>query len=165
VLDGCRSPDHDEPVHEFPAGSPGADMSRQSRFLILSWDGGGNVPPALGLGARLAQRGHKVRVVGWPAMAQRVVAAGVEFSTYASFPPWPEGVSMDDAWADRMMPFFHGSGTRDDILAEIHAFSPDVLVVDCMMGAAFAAAGETGLPTAVLVHVLYRASSTNGATV
>jgi MGT family glycosyltransferase len=61
---------------------------------------------------------------------------------------------MDDAW-DRVAPRLHGTATRDDILEAARAFAPDVLVLDCMMGAGFSAARQLGLPTAVLVHVLY----------
>jgi hypothetical protein len=39
-------------------------MSGHGRFLIMSWDGGGNAPPAINLGARLVRRGHHVRLLG-----------------------------------------------------------------------------------------------------
>jgi hypothetical protein len=57
------------------------------RFLIVAWDGGGNAPPALNLGARLVQQGHCVRLLGWESMAVRAVAAGIELATYPSVPP------------------------------------------------------------------------------
>ena len=50
-------------------------MSRPDRFLIVSWDGGGNAPPALNLGARLTNLGHRVRLLGWDSMASRAAAA------------------------------------------------------------------------------------------
>ena len=62
-----------------------------SRFLILSWDGGGNTPAAYNLGARLVRAGHRVRMMGWHAMAARAAEAGLEFTTYPSVPPWPAG--------------------------------------------------------------------------
>ena len=37
-----------------------------SNVLFITWDGGGNVPPALGIAAELQQRGHRVRVMGHP---------------------------------------------------------------------------------------------------
>ena len=48
-----------------------------ARFLIASWDGGGNTPPAYHLGARLRRRGHQVGMTGWPSMAGRAGAAGL----------------------------------------------------------------------------------------
>ena len=131
-------------------------MTAPARFLIATWDGGGNTPAANNLGSRLARRGHRVRMLGWQSMAGRARAAGIEFTPYRSEPPWPAGVSQDEGWQDHLEPLLNGAATRTDILAEATVFAPDVLVVDCMLGAAFDAARELRLPTAVLVHVLYQ---------
>jgi len=131
-------------------------MTRPGRFLIATWDGGGNTPPAFNLGTRLARRGHRVRLLGWESMAQRSTDAGIEFTPYASTPPWPENLSLDDGY-DRMVPLLLGPATRDDIITEARAFTPDVLVLDCMLGAGYDAARQLRLPTAVLTHVLYSA--------
>jgi UDP:flavonoid glycosyltransferase YjiC (YdhE family) len=132
-------------------------VSGSGRFLIVSWDGGGNAPPALNLGARLARQGHQVRLLGWESMASRAAAAGVEFATYPSVPPWPPGLAFEDALEERLMPALAGPGTRDDILTEAKSFAPDVVVVDCMMGAGLQAAHMLALPRAVLVHLPYSA--------
>jgi UDP:flavonoid glycosyltransferase YjiC (YdhE family) len=123
--------------------------------LIVSWDGGGNAPPALNLGARLVRQGHQVRLLGWESMASRAAAAGVEFATYPSVPPWPPGLAFEDALEERLLPALLEPGTRDDILTEAKGFAPDVVVVDCMMDAGLEAARMLGLPSAVLVHVPY----------
>ena len=130
-------------------------MSGSGRFLIATWDGGGNTPPALNLGARLVHQGHRVRLLGWESMATRAAAAGVEFASYPSVAPWPPGLSLDDEWEQRARPALHGTGTRDDIVAAGADFAPDVVVLDCMLGAGFSVAATLGLPTAVLVHVMY----------
>ena len=39
------------------------------RFLFAALEGGGNSPPVLGLARRLAARGHEVRLLGDPALA------------------------------------------------------------------------------------------------
>jgi UDP:flavonoid glycosyltransferase YjiC (YdhE family) len=131
-------------------------MAERRRFLIASWAGGGNTPSAFNLGTRLVRRGHRVRIVGWPSMEDQAAAAGIEFAPYRSMRPWPHDLRLDDAFAD-MMELLRGDATRDDIVAEARAFDADVLVVDCAMGAALSARAELGLPTAVLVHVLYSA--------
>ncbi len=130
-------------------------MTRAGRFLIVSWDGGGNAPPALNLGARLRQLGHRVRVLGWESMKSRAVAAGLDFTAYPSMPPWPSGVRLQDAWKERLVPALYGQGTKDDIRTEIEDFAPDVVVVDCMIGAGLEVADTIGLPRVVLIHVLY----------
>jgi UDP:flavonoid glycosyltransferase YjiC (YdhE family) len=132
-------------------------MSGSGRFLIVSWDGGGNTPPALNLGARLVRLGHQVRLLGWESMASRAAAAGAEFATYPSVPPWPRGLAFEDALEERLLPALAGRGTRDDILTEAKGFAPDVVVVDCMMDAGLKAARILGLPGAVLVHLPYSA--------
>ena len=129
-------------------------MTRPRRFLITSWDGGGNTPSAINLGARLSRAGHEVLLLGWDTMRPRAEAAGVEFRPYASMAPWPEGLSLDEGW-DRMVDLLHGPATRADIRREAQGFAPDVLVLDAMMLSAFHAAREIGRPTAVLMHVLY----------
>ncbi len=130
-------------------------MMRTGRILIASWDGGGNVPPALNLGARLVQHGHQVRLLGWESMAARAVASGLEFAVYPSVPPWPAGVSLEKAWRRRLIPALFGSGTGNDIRHEIESFAPDVVVTDCMLGAGLEIADALDLPRAILIHVHY----------
>jgi len=133
---------------------------RKGRFLIVSWNGGGNFPPALALAARLAQRGHRVAIMADAApvpgkVASDVAAAGAELLEYPSLEPWPTGVSLDDDPA-RFDELRNGVATANDVLSAAAGFSPDVLVVDCMSGAGLVAAELLGVPTAVLVHVLYQ---------
>jgi UDP:flavonoid glycosyltransferase YjiC (YdhE family) len=128
---------------------------RPGRFLIVTWAGGGNVPPALNLGTRLARDGNVVRVLGTRSIAPAAFAAGVPFAPFRSVPEIPTGVRLDDDWdlVDRLL---NGDAVSQDLIDEAKTLRPDVLVADCMMGAALAAGERLGLPTAVLVHVLYR---------
>jgi UDP:flavonoid glycosyltransferase YjiC (YdhE family) len=128
----------------------------RGRFLIVTWDGGGNTTPALNLGRRLVRHGHEVTVLGWPSMATAVACAGLAFAAYRSTPPGPEGVKHEDVWTEVVEPMLHGTTTVAETLDAADALRPHVLIIDCMMGAAFAAASKLGLPTAVLVHVRYR---------
>ena len=130
-------------------------MTRTGKFLIISWDGGGNVPPALNLGARLVHLGHHVRLLGWESMESRAATAGLGFAAYPSVPSWPSGISLEKAWRTRLIPALFGPGVRDDIRNEIEEFSPDVVVVDCMVGAGLEVADTLDLPRAILIHVLY----------
>lgn len=130
-------------------------MSEPGKFLIATWDGGGNGPPAYNLGARLVQRGHEVRLVGWDSMATKAAAAGVEFAAYPSVAPWPADLSPDDGWEDRVKPALLGRGRGMTSSPRHKTSPPDAIVVDCMLGAGFEAARLLGLPTAALVHVMY----------
>ena len=62
-----------EPVQSQPERPAGA-VNPPGRFLIVTWDGGGNTPPALNLAERRSASGHHVRILGWESMAAR--AAG-----------------------------------------------------------------------------------------
>ena len=126
-----------------------------SNILIASWDGGGNTPSAYNLAARLIGRGHRVRMLGWTAMAPRAAAAGIEFRTYPTVPPWPDGLAHEDGWA-LLCECLFGPACRADVVAEGRDFGADVLVVDCMLAAGVAAAVDLGVPCAALVHVSYR---------
>jgi UDP:flavonoid glycosyltransferase YjiC (YdhE family) len=128
---------------------------RAGRFLIVTWEGGGNIAPAIALGYHLNRAGHDVRLLGPHSAAREVNAAGLRFVPYASVPAWPDGVSLEDdiSLLDTLL---NGDGVVRDVVAEARRERPDVLVVDCMMGAALAAAEHLGMPAAVLVHVLYR---------
>ena len=42
-----------------------------SRFLLATWDGGGTIPPELGLTAELVDRGHEVVVLSDDTVARR----------------------------------------------------------------------------------------------
>lgn len=51
-----------------------------SNLIFVTWDGGGNVPPALGVAAELQHRGHRVRVMGHPVQHAQVKGAGLDFA-------------------------------------------------------------------------------------
>ncbi len=61
---------------------PGSD------FLLTTWQGGGNVPPELGLARRLIGAGHRVPVLSEPTVEPDALAVG------CSFTPWPTAPSI-----------------------------------------------------------------------
>jgi UDP:flavonoid glycosyltransferase YjiC (YdhE family) len=126
-----------------------------SRFLIASWDGGGNTPSAFNLGSRLVRRGHRVRMLGWAPMAARAAVAGIEFATYPTVPRWPEDLVHEDGW-DLLVECLSGAACRADVAVEARAFGADVVVLDCMLRAGFDAVRDLGVPTVALVHVSYQ---------
>src|SRR5438105_1725834 len=109
-----------------------------ARYLLVTWDGGGNVPPLLGLATRLVRRGHDVVTLGPQTLAPRFERHGLHLCTRTS-----------DMVSDT-------AGAADDVLAEIDARRPDAIVTDYMAPGALCAAEATGIPTAALVHTLYR---------
>lgn len=64
------------------------------RLLFPMWEGGGTIPPQLGLARRLIEAGHSVDVLADPTVEDDALAAG------CSFLPWrraPHRTSLDPA--------------------------------------------------------------------
>lgn len=135
------------------------EVSRVGRFLIVVWAAGGNVVPAVGLARVLTSRGHEVYALGPPVLRKRFEQAGCTFRPFqrAREPGPMEEVVYDDnllGWTR----FISGSRLADDVSAELDADPVDVVIVDAFLSAALSAAEKAGVPTAVLVHVLYQPS-------
>lgn len=101
-----------------------------SRFLFLLWDGGGNVPPQLGIARRLVTRGHQVRVLTEPSLEPEVTAAGASFVVLTSAPHRydrsPDSDFVRD-WAART-PIGEFARTRDRVMIGPAArYADDVL--------------------------------------
>lgn len=56
--------------------------------LFVTMDGGGNVPPMLGVAAAVAARGHRVRVLGHERLRVEVERAGLPFLAYVTAREW-----------------------------------------------------------------------------
>jgi MGT family glycosyltransferase len=134
------------------------------RFLLAMWEGGGTVPPELGVAHRLLARGHQVHVLGDPTIAERAISLGCTFS------PWmraPHRTSLDPAqdllkdWEvsnplamlrnarDRFMVGPAGEFAHDT-RETIAAVRPDVLLADVMLLGAVIAGQAARLPIAAL---------------
>ena len=51
-----------------------------TRFAFVTWDGGGNLPPAIGIAQELAARGHSVRFLGYEVQRETIKGLGFELS-------------------------------------------------------------------------------------
>ncbi|MGQ0620744.1 MAG: glycosyltransferase [Panacagrimonas sp.] len=129
-----------------------------ARILAITWDGGGNVPPMLGIAGELRSRGHRVRVLGHPQQRNAVTRAGLEFIPYTRAHPWAPGEAATGLRF--LLRFLFGVFTDpkagDDVHAEIAREPVDIALVDSMSLGALRAAQSAGLPTAVLMHTFHR---------
>jgi MGT family glycosyltransferase len=136
-----------------------ATMERAGHFLIVVWDGGGNVVPAAGLAAALVDHGHDVRVMGSAVLQTRFEGAGARFRPFQRAQPphlKEAGVSEDNLLG--LTRFMSGRRLADDVLEELASEPTDVVVVDAFLSAGLAAAEKAGAPAVPLVHVLYAPS-------
>lgn len=127
-----------------------------ARFLFVTWDGGGNLPPALGIAADVQRRGHLVRFLGHAQQRASIERGGFAFQPYAHARPWSStaparGVTQ----AHRILSMFTDVGPGVDLLDAVGADPPDAVVVDCMSLGALQAAEQAGLRRVVLVHTYW----------
>jgi UDP:flavonoid glycosyltransferase YjiC (YdhE family) len=124
------------------------------RFLFVTWAGGGNVPPMIGLARLLGDRGHDIRFLAAAELQERIRRAGPRFAPFTTVAPLDADLAIEDQMAGVGRVLAGIAGARD-VLVEIEREPTDALVVDCMLFNALCAAEQSGLPTAVLVHLLY----------
>ncbi|HEY6278742.1 MAG TPA: nucleotide disphospho-sugar-binding domain-containing protein [Streptosporangiaceae bacterium] len=123
-------------------------------MLFVTWDGGGNLPPALGIAAGLRERGHRIRFLGHAQQRGPIEAAGFGFTPYAHARPWSSADPVASP-AD-IISMFTDRGPGTDLLAEASREPPAAVVIDCLSLGALQAASRAGLTRAVLAHTYYR---------
>ncbi|MFG3715045.1 glycosyltransferase [Micromonospora sp. NPDC047730] len=131
-------------------------------------DGGGTVPPELGVARRLVERGHRVTVLGEDSMAAEVAR------TAAVFVPWTEGLNRRDrdpannpykdwelgpiaqvrAMADHLVAG-PAAGYARDLLGAVADERPDLVLTSVFAFGAMAAAESVDLPFDVLLPNIY----------
>jgi len=128
-----------------------------STFVFVTWNGGGNVTPALGIARTLAERRHTVTFLGEETQQGRIEAAGFAFTAYTRRPDWDDAPPHTPAeWQRRLMrTIWMNDGLADDLTAVLAREPSDLVVVDCMLAGVLANSSRFGVPTAVLVHSLF----------
>jgi UDP:flavonoid glycosyltransferase YjiC (YdhE family) len=129
-----------------------------ARILIVTWDGGGNVPPMLGIAGELQRRDHQVRVLGHPQQRDVVVSAGLMFVGYRHARPWSPNIAATGARFLLRFLFgvFTDPGPGRDVRDELVREPVDLALVDSMTLSGLRAAERAGVLTAVLMHTFHR---------
>jgi MGT family glycosyltransferase len=125
-----------------------------TRFAFVTWDGGGNVPPAVGIAQGLIERGHEVVFVGYEVQRQRfedrhlpfvALRRTGSFDIYATADPAERIAGLTaHVWAS--------PEHLDDVPDAVAATSSDILLIDFSMQGALASAMRSLVPVAVLAH-------------
>ena len=129
-----------------------------AKVLIATFNGGGNVPPALGIADELRRRGHDVRVIGNADQQPTFATAGLRFEAYrraASHSPLERQSLVQ--WAADYVGVFLDSGAGLDVVDSLDREGADLVVVDAMLlGALEVLRSRRGrVPLAVLHHTLH----------
>ncbi len=145
--------------------------SRRRRFVFTMWEGGGTLPPELGVARRIIERGHHVHVIGDPTIRERAQAIGADFTAWSRAPHRTSLDPSDDLFRDWEVrnPLTMLRNARDRFMAGpaaafatdtaevIDAVDPEALVADTMMLGTIIAGQAAGLPVAVLVPNIWMA--------
>lgn len=128
-----------------------------SSFLVVTWDGAGNLVPTLGIARGLVEAGHDVRVLGHRSVDDRYGPQGWSFRPFSSAPEY-DATNPGDLTQE--MPFlvehlFFSGAIAADTLEEIRRLPTDAVLVDALMPSAICAAEASGVPTAALFHTAY----------
>jgi MGT family glycosyltransferase len=125
-----------------------------TRFTFVTWDGGGNVTPAVGIAQQLIARGNEIRFLGYRPQQAAIEARGLAFSAlprsgsfdlYAERPPEQRlPAIIRNVWSC--------PEHLEDIRDALAAHPADVLVIDFSLNGALAQARRTDIPVAVLAH-------------
>lgn len=118
------------------------------RFVLATIDGGGTLPPEMGLAAELVRRGHSVQVLADPTVEDSALAAGCGFTPWRTAPS-VASVEEQTAKVKRMEqgpPWRRFAAVRDlmlagpaglfaaDVVATVQEWSADVVLAEVVPG-------------------------------
>jgi MGT family glycosyltransferase len=128
------------------------------RYLIVTWDGAGNLVPTLGITRTLIERGHDVRMIGHHTIAERCGDVGARFVPWTQAPGWDAMEDPDDFEAEvKLMieELCFSTTIARDLAQELDREPADAVLVDSMLFTAIDVALASGTPTAALFHTPY----------
>jgi UDP:flavonoid glycosyltransferase YjiC (YdhE family) len=124
-----------------------------ANILFVTWDGGGNVPPAIGIAAELQRRGDTVRVLGHEQQRSTIEGAGLRFESYTQPVPFSSAAPKSSFhWFTSMTTLVRDRSLGADLLKAVQREPTDFVVIDCVLATVLEAAAQAGLRRAVLVH-------------
>lgn len=148
------------------------DEPESKTILLVLWDGGGVVPPLLGVAKRLVERGHTVVVLGDPTIEPEAAANGCRFTSLTEAPHRTSRDRSDDLIRDylgrprqhmrefREYFFTSGAGWTSDVLRAIDEHGVDLVMAEFMLIWAGVAAETRGVPFVSLSTFPYAVPST-----
>jgi MGT family glycosyltransferase len=125
-----------------------------TRFAFVTWDGGGNVTPAVGIAQELVLRGHDVVFIGYEVQRKRFEEKELQFTALRRSGAFDIYAATDPAQrlAALLANVWASPEHLEDVPEAVAATSSDVLVVDFSMQGALASAVQLQTPFAVLAH-------------
>lgn len=137
-------------------------MKKELNFLFVTIDGGGNIPPVLGLARRLAERGHKVSVLTEPCLKAPVEAFGLSYISFQKhFTRTDRKIDICKDW--NSTPFSNSTFENvvlgpakivvEETMEVLKQVPYDVLVIDCLLFPALIAGEYLQIPRVIIFHM------------
>jgi UDP:flavonoid glycosyltransferase YjiC (YdhE family) len=127
-------------------------------YLIVTWDGAGNLVPTLGIARTMVERGHDVRMLAHDTVAERCGDVGARFVPLTQGDGWDAMEDPDDFDAEVKLlieELCFRATIAQDVAQELDREPADAVLVDCMLFTAIDVVLASGTPTAVLFHTPY----------
>ncbi|WP_373495643.1 glycosyltransferase [Aquiflexum sp.] len=137
-------------------------MDNPKNYLFVTIDGGGNIPPVIGLAKRLADNGHKVNVLTEPCMKDPVESMGlgfISFKRHFTRTDRKEDICKDwnakpfEKPAFENIIFGPAKVVVEETITSLKANPTDVLVVDCLLPPVLIAGEYMNIPRVLLFHM------------
>lgn len=133
-------------------------------ILFTTWEGGGNLPPALTVARKLQERGHRVRLMCDEASRVDATASGIDFHPWQTAPSRPdktpescplrdwEAASPQEGIGRVLEKIMFGPALdyARDLAAVLDDEPADLVVTSDMLPGILAACESRGLPVAIL---------------
>lgn len=129
-----------------------------SRYLVVTWDGAGNLVPTLGIARTLVEGGHDVRLLGHDTIAERSRDVGARFVPLTQSEGWSALEDPSDVAAEVKLlidELCFSSTIAGDLARELRREPAGAVLIDCMLFTAIDVALASGTPTATLFHTAY----------
>lgn len=137
-------------------------MQNPKNYLFVTVDGGGNIPPVLGLAKRLVDKGHRVLVLTEPCLQIPVESMGMVFISFKKhFTRTDRKEDICKDWnakpfenpAFDNIVFGPAKEVVDETVKILQANPTDVLVVDCLLPPVLIAGEFLNIPRVLLFHM------------
>lgn len=128
-------------------------------YLIVSIEGGGNVPPVLNVVKQLLNKGHQVILLSEPWYKNLAESTGAKFMAFKEhFTKTDRTKDIFEDWKDKRNAFENVSFGPAEVLVRetidaITHFKADVLLVDVVLPPALIAGEYMKIPTVCLFHM------------
>jgi UDP:flavonoid glycosyltransferase YjiC (YdhE family) len=137
-------------------------MKSKMNILFVTIDGGGNLPPVLGMAKGLSRIGHSVTVLSEPCVEELINSLGYEFipfnrhftrkdRTEDVFKDW-NASPIKNPVLDNIV-FGPASIVAEETKQAIEKSNADILIADCLLPNALIAAEALGIPGLMAFHM------------